>query len=362
MKHKLKRGFSWVHAGAVIWQRLWFDAAVILVLSISVLAVPTSASERFQQRSLFISDGGVAGAVASWTLSFTFVTPEPVGSVELKFCIDPIPYMPCDIPAGLNITNASLGSQVGETGWTITARDSQRLLLSRAPQTPTVATTVFRFDNITNPTYTDSAFSIRMKSFASTDGTGPLIDFGSVRSEINPAIQIETQVPPMLIFCMAEVVDDGCAGDNGVWYTDMGTFDPDHTLVARSQFAVGTNASRGFAVTVNGEPLAAGTNALPALTTPSPSTKGTNQFGINLRYNPDISWGADPTGSAANAFAASGYDVPDQFKFNSGDLIAYSTSVNLMEKFTVSYIANSAPNLQPGIYSTSITYIASGLF
>jgi hypothetical protein len=33
-----------------------------------------------------------------------------------------------------------------------------------------------------------------------------------------------------------------------------------------------------------------------------------------------------------------------------------------MKKFTVSYVVNSSDNLKAGVYTTTITYIASGRF
>ena len=137
---------------------------------------------------------------------------------------------------------------------------------------------------------------------------------------------------------------------------------PDVTLTAQSQMGVGTNASGGFAITVNGTPPAAGTRVINAPIAPTSSIQGTNQFGINLVANNSPSVGHDPEGPFANAFPSPGYDQPNEYKFVDGDTVAYSTNVSLVKKFTVSYILNSAPDLHAGIYSTTITFIASGRF
>src|SRR5690606_29485021 len=101
---------------------------------------------------------------------------------------------------------------------------------------------------------------------------------------------------------------------------------------------------------------------IAAATEPSESTPGTNQFGINLVANNQPTVGSDPEGSWTNAVPTNDYNQPNQYKYVTGDVVAYSPNVSLMKKFTVSYILNSAENLRPGVYSTTITYIASGRF
>lgn len=281
----------------------------------------------------------------------------------MLFCEDPIPYMPCVVPPGLDVSRAILTSQTGETGFAISQQSTNHLLLSRMPTAPTTSgPSSYKFTGIVNPKINGEAFSIRMKSLGSTDGTGAQIDFGSVRGEVTSAIELQTQVPPMLVFCMAEEVDMNCAGTNDVYYHDMGTLDGSQTLVAHSQMAVGTNASQGFTITANGIPPSAGLNTIAPLAAPTQSIPGTNQFGINLVENTQPAVGGNPDGPFTNATAAVGYNIPNRYKYIPGDVVAYSPNVSLMRRFTVSYIINSAPSLHPGVYTTTLTYIASGRF
>ena len=52
---------------------------------------PVSASMRLQDRSLYMNSDS-AGATTFYRLAFRYMSPDPVGSVELLFCDDPIPY------------------------------------------------------------------------------------------------------------------------------------------------------------------------------------------------------------------------------------------------------------------------------
>ena len=332
-----------------------------LVLVLFIFIAPASAAMRFQERSLYMNST-VPGATTSYVVSFRYMSPQPVGSVEMLFCVDPIPYHDCVTPAGLNVSNAALSTQTGESNFAILSKTTNRILLSRSTSSIPTTGSSYKFDNIVNPTDTSQAFSIRLKSLASSDGTGAQVDFGSVRGQVSEGMEIATQVPPMLIFCLAQEVAYSCGGTNDTFYTNMGTLDSKSTLMARSQMAVGTNASGGFAITANGTPMSAATNVIDSPSSPTKSTPGTNQFGINLVENSDPAIGENPEGEWANAVASPNYSIPNMYMYVPGDVVAYSPNVSLMKKFTVSYILNASPSLRAGVYTTTMTFIASGRF
>lgn len=357
MKHMLVR----LHAFIFAWRHMWSEELVALVLVLLVFAAPASAAMRFQERSLYMNSS-VPGATTSYTVSFRYMSPQVVGSVDMLFCVDPIPYHPCVTPPGLDVSNATLSHQTGETGYSILSKSTNHIVLTRVPSMMTSGGSSYTFDDIVNPTDTEQAFSIRLRSHGTTDATGPQVDFGSVRGQVTDGVVIETQVPPMLIFCVAQQVSDNCTSTNDTYYSDMGTLSPDSTLTAQSQMAVGTNASGGFAITANGFPLSAGTNVIDGPTTPTESTPGSNQFGMNLVENSVPAVGSNPEGTWANAVASPDYSTPNKYKYVPGDVVAFSPNVSLMKKFTVSYVVNSSESLRAGVYTTTINYIASGRF
>lgn len=304
------------------------------------------------------------GVTTSYTVSLDYMTMAPVGSLDMLFCMSPIPYEPCVTPPGLDVSRAVLSSQAGEVGFTIAQKTSNHIMLSRPPGMIAISgsKSSYTFSNIVNPTDESKAFSIRLKSHTSTNASGSQIDFGSVRGQVGEGIVLETQVPPMLIFCAAQEVHDNCESTNDVYYSDMGALDEKETLVAQSQMAVGTNASGGFVITANGPPLTAGTSSIDGIAQPSGSQVGRNQFGINLVENDELSVGKNPEGTWANAVPATNYSQPNKYMYVPGDVVAQSSSVSLMKKFTVSYIVNVDPQLRAGVYTTTINYIASGRF
>jgi hypothetical protein len=340
-----------------------FETILSLVACVIILTGQASAVIRFSNRSLTLNNA-TPSATSSYTLSMQYTTQTSIGSLTLQFCLDPIPYDPCVPPAGLNVANATLESQTGEVGYTITQRSSNELVLSR---TPTVVVgggqqSTYVFSGITNPSETTDSYAARLDDYASTDGSGTDVDLGSVETEVTSPVELETQVPPMLIFCAAEQVSDDCKTTNEDNYTDLGTLSSTNTLYTQSQMAAGTNASLGYTITANGSSMEAGTSVIDPLPSPTSSQTGTNQFGINLVANTNPNIGADPDLAGDTAQPYPEYAQPNKFMYQDGGVVAEAPDVSLIQKFTISYILNSSPNLAAGVYNTTITYICSGRF
>jgi hypothetical protein len=337
------------------------ETLVSLVLAVVFLSGQALAVTRFYNRSLYINNA-VPGATSSYTISFGFHTLTTVGSIDMLFCYDPIPDHPCTAPTGLNVAHAVLSSQSGETGFSITRETTNEIVLTRAPSVVGGELSSYTLTGIVNPTDTTQSFSARLSDYASTDASGPLIDLGSVLTEVTNPIVLETQVPPLLVFCLAQQVTPDCAASEGGNYSDMGNLSPSLTLTASSQMAAGTNANTGYVITANGPTMSAGLHAIPAIAHPTPSNPGTNQFGINLVANTDPTLGSDPDGASTNAQVTTNYSIPNEFAYSSGDVVAEAGGVSLIRRFTVSYIVNSAANLPAGVYTTTLTFICSGRF
>jgi hypothetical protein len=62
------------------------------------------------------------------------------------------------------------------------------------------------------------------------------------------------------------------------------------------------------------------------------------------------------------ATIGAGYNTPNSYKFVSGDVIASSTTSDAYRLYTISYIVNIANGQAPGIYVTTLQYIALATF
>lgn len=359
MKHRLYR----LHGVLFSWRTIVSEEALALFIAFLFIVPLAAVPMRFSERSLYMKSTQPS-VVTDYTISFTYMTTEAVGSVDMLFCIDPIPYMPCQVPPGLDTSNAILTNQTGETGFVIQSKTANHIILSRQPTiiSGNGQQASYTLSGIKNPDSSSKSFSIRLKSLASTDGTGEQIDFGSVKGQAANSVTLETQVPPMLIFCAAEEVEYNCSSTNGNYFSDLGQLSTDKPLTTQSQMAVGTNASAGFVIFATGTAPAAATNVIDSPNSPTESRPGTNQFGFNLVRNEELGIGANPEGDWANAVPSTGYSQADKYMYVPGDVVAYSQDVSLMKKFTITYMLNASPNLRAGMYSTTINYIASGRF
>jgi hypothetical protein len=359
-------------------QRLAIYQLVVALLCCGVFfGGQASAVTRFEPRSLYINSSD-PGATTSYKVSLTYTTLTTVGSLDMLFCQDPIPYDPCVAPPGLDVTNAVLSNQTGSganTGFSMQVKSSNHLLLTRTPTTVDSMPTVYTFDNIVNPTDTSHSFAIRLSDYAGSTGsafmdpdgsihvaTTDSIDVGSVVSQVGNGIEIDTQVPPIMIFCINHTVAPDCSSSDGDAYTNLGTLDPTKPLTTTAQMAVATNAFNGFTVSVYGTTMTAGTNEIPALAIPTASAPGNNQFGLNLRANTSPAMGADPDGVGNNAVISPDYDIPNEFTYRDGDTLVSADTVSLGKRFTISYILNTSPNVPVGVYTTTLTYFATGNF
>jgi hypothetical protein len=219
------------------------------------------------------------------------------------------------------------------------------ILITRIPAPTSSEQVQYVFNNIINPSTTLNFF-IRISTFQTNNGSGAYTDFGAVATATTTGVSVRTQVPPILDFCTGLIITGDCSTASG-YFIQFGNFSSLNTANATSMMEVGTNASSGIVITVNG-------------TTMTANTIGTSQFGLNLRANTNPVVGNDPIGGSV--VLAADYDVPNQYQFNNGDIIAYSSGPTDLAKLTASYIVNISKSQTVGIYDTTLTYICTASF
>jgi hypothetical protein len=333
--------------------------SLIIILG-SVIYPKTAQADPLTTKSVTVGSS-LPGANTTHRFIFTLANVSPVGSIEFEYCINtPFVGTPCTPPTGFTASAASLQSQTGETGFSIHPNTtSNRIVLSRLPVATSAVPVTYNFDNIVNQSTTNSTSFVRIASFASDDGTGPRTDEGAVAYSTSSALSVEGYVPPYIIFCVGVTVNLNCTNTNGTLLS-FGELTPLQPRFLSSQFSVATNDPGGYATFVSGPTMTSGNNIIPALESPRQSQSGSSQFGMNLRANSNPAVGSNPQGVGSGAIAT-GFNTPNQFFFRN-QLVASSTISSDFNAFTVSYIVNIAREQQPGIYSTTLTYIASAAF
>lgn len=152
--------------------------------------------------------------------------------------------------------------------------------------------------------------------------------------------------------------------------TDLGVLTTASAATATATFSVKTYMSSGYVVQTVSDPP---TNTLPnspmlnALATPTASSPGTEQFGINLVANTSpTSFGANPIQVPDNTFSfgtvASGYNTANLFKYVKGDTIAQSTRSTGETDYTISYLYNISNVTPAGEYRLVHDLVATATY
>jgi len=355
--------------------------SVILTLPIAAVSVLISMSYSpvmagdIANRSVKLSTSTPSATGVDHTFGFFYVSPADVGSVEFEYCEnDPFPGEPCVAPVGIDVSTANLfiGGQTGETGFSIhpstfdgTFPDNNVIVMQRGAITVTPQQSSYRFEGVRNPSATQTFF-VRITTYQEQAGrnslpTQTIVDTGGVAASTNNSIVISAEVPPYLTFCVGlSILNHDCSTAAGS-LINLGAFSRASTVSGISKLTAFTNALNGYSISMSGTTMTSGNNAINPIATPSVSTVGSKQFGLNLRANSTPNQGLEPVGPGT-AQPTAPYNQLNRFKFANGDEIVRSNVSSDRRTFTATYIVNIDDQAKKGLYSTTLTYIATATF
>lgn len=137
--------------------------------------------------------------------------------------------------------------------------------------------------------------------------------------------------------------------------SNLGTLSTTTTATKTTLVKVRNNLTRGYVLQIVGNPPHYNGHTLATSLSPIASLPGTEQFGINVVANTSPSVGAHPVQVPADGLVygepAEGYDVPNQFKYESGAVVARSTADSGRTDYTISMIVNISSATPAGHYS-----------
>jgi hypothetical protein len=255
-------------------------------------------------------------------------------------------------------------------------------------------------DYITNPTADNRAFYARITTYSDTAFTNAnLVDYGTVVGSTAQQIDITSKVKEVLNFSVSPIATQA-PGSTCTALTDNpgptpapGALNPPlgdtngvlsftQAYDAHSYFRLSANTVNGVAVYYSGDTLKNGTNQInPAGLTAVSSTVNSSQFGLaldssdtqggngySLSLLAPITAGTSPNGtdySSGNGTITTAGSA--KFGFNTAsvgtpEIIAKATTPVGCETGSVRYIGNISTSVPAGIYTTTITYIATGTY
>lgn len=320
-----------------------------LVILGLILTTARSGASQITNRTLAL---GSSVASASTTYTFTFTVPSSTVIESFAADICTTASGACSTPAGFSNSSSTISqpTNLGDaSGWTVDTSTAGSLRLSKSGNVaaPTGSQTVV-FSSVTNPSATNSTFFARLTTYSDASWSSA-IDTGTVASSTAGQVTVTASVDETLTFTLAASA------------VSLGTITASSTGSGTSTMTAATNAGSGYAITVNGSTLTSGANTITALAAKTASSQGTEQFGINLKDNATPNIGTEVSGTGSGV-ASSNYNSADQYRFVSGDTVASAAAATNSNTYTVSYIANSGSNTEPGSYTTTLTYIMSATF
>lgn len=333
----------------------------LLIAVVPLLLFSSTNAADLSSRSVAVSDTKPSATNVSNVFNFTIPSVTPLGSIEFEYCSNsPFVGQPCTAPAGFSASSVALSAQSGETGFTIDGSSGvNRIVITRSSVNAVAVPVSYTFTNLLNPATANQSVYIRISTFASSDASGSYTDSGAVVFSTASGVTVSGYVPPYLIFCAGVTVALDCTSSGGN-LLNFGDLRSTQTKALSSEFSGSTNDPGGFSTTITGNTMTSGNNVIPAMNPAGASVKGQSQFGMNLRANNNPAIGAEVTGPGSSVANVSLSNV-NLFYYNS-QVITNSPFPTEFNKFTASYIVNVSSSQLPGIYSTTLTYIAVAAF
>lgn len=126
---------------------------------------------------------------------------------------------------------------------------------------------------------------------------------------------------------------------------DLGVLTDTSASTGTATFRIRAWLADGYQIITASDPPVNNTYNLSNLTTPTASSPGTEQFGINLVANTSpTNVGADPLQLPDATFsfgqAATDYNTANQYKYVKGDTIALSNQSTSITEYTITYLMN----------------------
>jgi hypothetical protein len=136
--------------------------------------------------------------------------------------------------------------------------------------------------------------------------------------------------------------------------SNLGVLTTTSTATKTTSVKIQTYLSSGYMLQITGAPPKYASHTLATPSSPTTSTQGTEQFGINLVANTTPNIGANlvqvPSGTFSFGVVNSNYNTANQFMYNSGDVVAHSNSASGETDYTISFIVNISNDTPAGQY------------
>ncbi len=196
--------------------------AGLVILSPLIISKVASGAGQIALRSLSISSGVPSNTNVNYTFTFTVVATSTLQGMKFEACTTAVNA--CTAPAGIDFSSATFGSQSGFQGGTSFAVDATGandctpsttvLCANRTDATSQTATSRnITFGGITNPSTVNTAFFVRITTYAlNTYTTASVQDYGVTASAVVQTLTTTAAVAEVLNFCVGSTAANAGSG------------------------------------------------------------------------------------------------------------------------------------------------------
>jgi len=396
--------------------------AGILPLAISRKA---SAYGLLTSREIKISSSVSAATDVTYRVAATTPSTQNLGSMAIEFCSNtPVIGDACTAPSGFDINEAglALANQAGITDWSIDATTTTNVLVLNRVASASFTSGGFCVvlgagggaEGVTHPSTSNTSFYARILTFTdidddgngcatSDDWAGCYVSVansdqsqhaGGIALSTAAQITVTSKVQERLVFCVYTTgAGNNCTAKSGTAITlgdTNGVLDPTGPYVDKNaKYSITTNASGNAIVRVKGATLVSGANSIDAInggTAEDASAFGTEQFGFcnyqsagsGMTFGPDNDWnvsegGADDCSTTTQTAGTGstggiGANSDSQFAYITSELTStYGSTISTKpagdySTSTLAFLGNISNTTEAGIYTTTLTFIATGTY
>lgn len=387
---------------------LYILSAAVLVLTGLVPLLSSEVAHAYglvTARSIQLSTSAASATAVTYKVTFTAATTSAtMKGVVIDFCDNsPILGDNCTPITGFTVgaptvNNYNAGMSSAGT-WTASTAYSGRVLVLKNTTGVSVTggTTVLSFDltTATNPSTSNHTFYGRILTYnndsgasspdtytgasaPATDTTG-VIDAGGIALSTANQITVTSKVQERLSFCVYTGANCAAGGSAVTLGDNNGVLDTSGPYVdVNTKYDVATNASQGVAIRLKGDTLKTGSFDISAIgASAAASAAGTEQFGLcnyqtsgsgltpaapynNGACNTATQTAGLNTGTGGNGTAQFAFDVSNT-NTTYGQVIANKTA-GASSTAVVPFIGNIAFTTEAGIYTTTLAFIATGIY
>lgn len=167
-----------------------------------------SAFGQISSRSIELSSSTADASNVTYNVGFTESGAGVAKGITVDFCAEsPLYQSTCTLPAGFSATGATLSTQTGTSGWTLSNAGTGHFQISGATANSAAAMS-FEVTGIHNPTATGSFYAriyvyAGTPDYTSTANAGTVLDFGGIAMSTTRNITITARVMETLSMCVS---------------------------------------------------------------------------------------------------------------------------------------------------------------